>query len=727
MGREREESVQRSNAAEENSDPWYLQECSRGEQLLLAGQASQAAEVFEAILVLLGDSARYERAVVLERLSHCFYQGGRPDLAAARLREALTITGRLGPSEGVQGLRGMLHAELGEALHTTGQYAEAGQAYEAALALFRQIREPALEAVTWYHLGRVFHEQRQWDEAERHYQEAARLREAAGDRTLAAQLWSQLALLCQEAGRPEAAETWYRKAIECNRQNGDAIQLGHHLSRLAALLHDQPGRLAEAHHLVEQVLAAIHQMPDPLGPGCSVIYGILADIVERETVATADDAYIISLRTQASQYRQLQQYAPQFITALGRLGNEPGYARAVILGRLGLCLQMAHRPELAIARLREALAITRQLGPADSAHGLCGMLQAELGEALRTTGDYAEAGQAYEAALAIVGDLHDLHGQAFAQGRLGDLALMEGQLEEALMRYRAALVLFQQIREPVSEAVTWHQLGLVFHKQRQWDEAERHYQEAARLREAAGDRTGAAKLRGQLALLGQEAGRPEAAECRQRKVIGVESETDTFAADARPSWPVEITLHEQFTTEYSIEPDLLIDGPHENRITPCSQQPKPLAEKLRPMLVPCARTYVDEIGAVRIALPRGEPYLERHPGCTIMRRLRREVAVSGNAALMWRLIRKVDGYCTVTEILECLPADERAQGAQLLACLAATGAIDVSGRPVGRFVHLATKKGVLPAGGLESDQILNLATDGNYRVYPEALRFPLTP
>src|SRR4029077_12918983 len=135
MGREREESVQRSNAAEENSDPWYLQECSRGEQLLLAGQASQAAEVFEAILVLLGDSARYERAVVLERLSHCFHQGGRPDLAAARLREALTITGRLGPNEGVQGLRGMLHAELGEALRTTGQYAEAGQAYEAALAL----------------------------------------------------------------------------------------------------------------------------------------------------------------------------------------------------------------------------------------------------------------------------------------------------------------------------------------------------------------------------------------------------------------------------------------------------------------------------------------------------------------------------------------------------------------------------------------------------------------
>ena len=115
------------------------------------------------------------------------------------------------------------------------------------------------------------------------------------------------------------------------------------------------------------------------------------------------------------------------------------------------------------------------------------------------------------------------------------------------MRYRAALDLFQQICEPALEAVTWHQLGLVFHKQRQWNEAERHYQEEARLREAAGDRTGAAKLWRQLALLG-EAGRPEAAERGHSKAIRLESETDALAVDACTSGTVEITLHEQFTT-----------------------------------------------------------------------------------------------------------------------------------------------------------------------------------
>ena len=148
MESEGERGAQKSNLAEEASNQWYLQECNRGEQLLVASRVHEAAEVFEALLGPLGDAPSYERAVVLKRLSHCLHQSGRPDLAAGRLREALAITGQLELVAGVQGLRGMLYAELGEALRTTGQRAEAAQAYEAALALFQQIREPALEAVT---------------------------------------------------------------------------------------------------------------------------------------------------------------------------------------------------------------------------------------------------------------------------------------------------------------------------------------------------------------------------------------------------------------------------------------------------------------------------------------------------------------------------------------------------------------------------------------------------
>src|SRR6185436_17577074 len=71
MESEGEGEAQSSNPAEETSNSWYLQECNRGEQLLVAGNVHEAAEVFEALLGPLGDAPSYERAIVLKRLSHC--------------------------------------------------------------------------------------------------------------------------------------------------------------------------------------------------------------------------------------------------------------------------------------------------------------------------------------------------------------------------------------------------------------------------------------------------------------------------------------------------------------------------------------------------------------------------------------------------------------------------------------------------------------------------------
>jgi SagB-type dehydrogenase family enzyme len=85
----------------------------------------------------------------------------------------------------------------------------------------------------------------------------------------------------------------------------------------------------------------------------------------------------------------------------------------------------------------------------------------------------------------------------------------------------------------------------------------------------------------------------------------------------------------------------------------------------------------------------------------------------------------MDGARSVAEICSSLPVGERPTAARILAVLAATGAIDVSGRPIGRFLHSVTKKGVVPGGGLESGEVLQLATDGNYRAYPNAPRIAL--
>jgi SagB-type dehydrogenase family enzyme len=101
------------------------------------------------------------------------------------------------------------------------------------------------------------------------------------------------------------------------------------------------------------------------------------------------------------------------------------------------------------------------------------------------------------------------------------------------------------------------------------------------------------------------------------------------------------------------------------------------------------------------------------------------VALSGNSGVFWRLVRGMDGTFTVAEILADLPPSERGVAERMLGALMATGAIDGSGRAIGRFLHWATKKGVLPAGGLTSDDVLRLATDGDYRAYPGVPRIPV--
>ena len=171
---------------------------------------------------------------------------------------------------------------------------------------------------------------------------------------------------------------------------------------------------------------------------------------------------------------------------------------------------------------------------------------------------------------------------------------------------------------------------------------------------------------------------------------------------------------------------MLVDGPRERRVTSWTETGDLQADNVRPVLPPCARTWMDDEAVVHFSLALTEPTVERHPGITVVQRSRRELAVSANPSILWRLIRKMDGTSTVVEILSGLAQDERPVAARMLAALAATGAIDVSGRAVGRFLHLATKKGVLPAGGLEGDAVLRLATDGNYRVYPATPRIAVS-
>ena len=164
---------------------------------------------------------------------------------------------------------------------------------------------------------------------------------------------------------------WYRKALEVNRQIGNPTALGRRLIDLADLLQDQPGRLAGARQLAEEALG-VAQRVDPAAAEAWRVYGILADIIDKEARADASGEWRSALDMQARDYRELQQRAPAIAAALARTDRSPSLARAVLLGQLGRCLFMGRRPDLAVACYREAIRLAATLAAGDGVQALRG-------------------------------------------------------------------------------------------------------------------------------------------------------------------------------------------------------------------------------------------------------------------------------------------------------------------------------------------------------------------
>jgi SagB-type dehydrogenase family enzyme len=88
-------------------------------------------------------------------------------------------------------------------------------------------------------------------------------------------------------------------------------------------------------------------------------------------------------------------------------------------------------------------------------------------------------------------------------------------------------------------------------------------------------------------------------------------------------------------------------------------------------------------------------------------------------------LRLTDGSTTVAAIVRGYSEHERTEGEKLLSLLVGVGVLDIQGRPVARYLHTATKKGVEPGGDLDPRDMLKLVTDGGYRSYPAMGRLPV--
>ena len=528
------------------SEPRYVSEGRRAQDLLDRGHTAEAVAAFEAVLAGLGSETGYGRAVVLERLGRALLLAGRHEQALERQHEALEVAGRLAPSVTVRRLRCALRSGQGDALRTAGRPDEARRAYLAALEIGRELRDPRSQGVDQGRLGALALAQGDIREALERYQASLASVSELGEPAVEAVAWHELGRVHLRLGDRAEAARHYREAVECERRNGPSLRLARHWLVLAELLRDDPEHRQAASDAAGQALA-VAQSQDPTSAEAWAAYGLLGEI-----------------HPERGELREIARRAPAIVAAARRLGPEPSLGRAVLLARLGRCFEAGGRPDFAADYLRDALGMAREL-QGDSAGELLAMLRNESPSA---------------------------------------------------------------------------------------------------------------------------------------------PDTPSAPADGEPV----VAIIEETVTDYAFDPNLLLDGPRTRRLA-AAPEPIVVPDGVRLLLVPGTRTWLDPEGRIRLVPPADEPRVHMEGGCTVLRRTSSEAIVSGRAALVWRLLGAMDGTTTWREIRDGLPDTDRDPAVRTIGALAAAGAVDLSGRPMGRVLHWATRKGVLPAGGLEGDEILRLATD----------------
>ncbi|TMH78435.1 MAG: tetratricopeptide repeat protein [Betaproteobacteria bacterium] len=614
----------------QGSPDWYLAECSRAEQMLERGQTDQAVEAFTAILARLGEAPSFGRAVVLGRLGRCFYTDRRSQGALEHLRDAIGVAEKLGSSDAVKGLRAALHSDLGDALRAVGELGDAKKAYEVALKIGERLKDLRSQGVDLGRLGALALAEGNLEEALERSRAALALFRQIRERAMEAAASFQLGKILKEKGERVEAERHFQQAALIQVDLADLPGAARSWSQLA-LLNAESGKLEAAEECYQKAIGLERQIGDRshLGP-------------------------------HLSELAQLLRHRP------GRLAD------ARLLAEEALAVAQAGNP--AGADAWKHYGFVADLIEQQAAEASDGGQKVALQGRAR---DYRELEQNAPRIVATLARVPDgpSCGKVVILGQLGRCFGMGRRSELALAHFRDAMLAAEQL--PASDHAKglrgslYSDLGDVLLASGQFDEARRAYDTALRISEELSDLRGQGADLRRMGALALKAGRQEEAEIWFKKATDIGLQLDSPGSPASGFQPgperreadlastVKVTLREDSTIDYVFATDLLVDGRRAQTITPWSEDASSLPDDARPMLLPFSRNFVDEEGAVHFHLPSAEPVFETDLGCTVIRRSRRDVAVSGSAEVLWRLIRAIDGVRKVAEILSDVPAGDR--------------------------------------------------------------------
>jgi tetratricopeptide (TPR) repeat protein len=294
---------------------------------------------------------------------------------------------------------------LGLVAESQGNYLEAIEYHEQALALQRDLGDQQGEANSLNSLGIVAMSQGNYAEAIDYYEQSLALKRELGDRQGEATTLGNLGIVARSQGNYAEAIDYYEQALARFRELGDRQGEARTLNNLGNVAQSQ-GNYAEAIDYYEQALARFRELGD------------------RQGEATTLGNLGIVARSQGN-YAEASDYYEKALARFRELGDRQGVAAS--LNNLGNVSYQLKEYVPARDYYEQSLAIKRELG---DQQGMSASLTG-LGIVAARQGDYAEAIEYYEQSLTLKRELGDAAGVALTSYNLGLVYEEQGDLARA--------------------------------------------------------------------------------------------------------------------------------------------------------------------------------------------------------------------------------------------------------------------------------------------------------
>ncbi len=383
--------------------------------------------------------------------------------------------------------------EEGQNYFFTGQYEEALEAYEAALALARLTGNVQPEAVFLSDIGRTYEQLSRYDEALDYYEQALELIRTVQDPYgNEATILGSMAYVYAFRGDIETAEAFYDEALTVAQSNRDVIRQSVILSDLGTMYRDL-GRFGDALDNYQQALQGTRAVGDRFNEGIVLTnIGIanrlqgrysnalfnyeLALEIARDINDPSTEAGVLSgigavyaAQGRYAEALQSHQQALEIRQEIGERRNE-----GVSLGNIGQVYLDQGRFARALELHEQSLAIFEEINdPRQTATALN-----NIGLAYTSLENYTLARENYDASLELLMANNSTRELGITIANVGFVDQIEGKLDEALVRYQAALSIAREIDDPENEATALINVGTVYLARGEYDLALQAYEEA---------------------------------------------------------------------------------------------------------------------------------------------------------------------------------------------------------------------------------------------------------